>query len=85
MRKIQIKEKSDDEIAKIVGQIEGSLKQLDLTDEDTRLLQFKNLKTSKWRRPEVHQVEDILVYVWRYQLTPKEKYILWFEYFSTGE
>ena len=30
-------------------------------------------------------VDDILVYVWRYHLTAKEKYTLWFEYFSTGE
>ena len=30
-------------------------------------------------------VDDILVYVWRYHLTAKEKYTLWFEYFTTGE
>jgi len=77
-----------DEIVQIVGHIEGNLDQLELSEEflrENRPLTYKKFGGCRYRRPEMHTVNDFLLQIWRSCLTNKEKYFFWFKFFSAGD
>jgi len=77
-----------DEIVQIVGHIEGNLDQLELSEEflrENRPLTYKKFGSCRYRRPEMHTVNDFLLQIWRSCLTNKEKYFFWFKFFSAGD